>query len=63
MPIVTVELWEGQPVEVKKKIMDGITTTLNSVGVPREDVNIIIKDNPKHNWWKNDQIVSEMFPD
>ena len=34
----------------KRKIVDAITKVLLDMGVLVERINVIIKDNPKHNW-------------
>lgn len=63
MPVVTVEMWEGHTVEEKKKLVEGITSTIANIGVPPEAVYVIIKDNPKHNWGTGGKLDSEIFPD
>jgi len=50
MPVVIVEMWEGRTIEQKKQLVEGITDCFVGIGVPREAVQVIIKDNPKHNW-------------
>jgi len=62
MPVVTVEMWEGRTIEEKKKLVEGITSVIAEMGVPREVVEIIIKDNPKHNWAKGGKLASEWAP-
>ena len=59
MPIVIVELWEGRTVEQKKQLVEGITAAITKTGVPPEEVHIIIKDNPKHNWASGGKLASE----
>jgi len=59
MPIVTVEMWEGRTVEQKKQLVEGITSVIANMGVPPEQVHIIIKDNPKHNWASGGKLASE----
>jgi len=59
MPVIIVEMWEGRTVEKKKKIAEGITQVFVDTGTPREAVNIIMKDNPKHNWAKAGKLASE----
>jgi len=62
MPVVTVEMWEGRTIEEKKKLVEGITSVIAEMGVPPEVVEIIIKDNPKHNWAKGGKLASEWAP-
>ena len=59
MPVVTVEMWEGRTIEQKKQLVAGITSAMESIGVPSEAVHIIIKDIPKHNWATGGKLASE----
>ena len=59
MPSVTVEMWEGRTIEQKKKLVEGITASFVSIGVPEGAVSIIIKDVPKHNWAIGGKLASE----
>jgi len=59
MPVVIVEMWEGRTVEQKKQLVEGITSSFVKIGVPPEVVQIIIKDNPKHNWGSGGKLASE----
>ena len=62
MPVVIVEMWEGRTIEQKKKLVEGITSVMVNLGIPPEAVDIIIKDNPKHNWAKGGKLASEESP-
>ena len=59
MPVVIVEMWEGRTIEQKKQLVEGITSAMETIGVPPEAVHIIIKDNPKHNWAIGGKLTSE----
>ena len=59
MPVVIVEMWEGRTVEQKKQLAEGITSVMTKLGIPPEAVEIIIKDNPKHNWAKGGKLATE----
>jgi len=59
MPVVIVEMWEGRTIEQKKQLVEDITSSLARIGVPPEVVEIILKDNPKHNWAKGGKLASE----
>jgi len=59
MPVVTVEIWEGRTIKQKKQLVEGITSSLVKIGVPQEAVQIIIKDNAKHNWATGGKLASE----
>ncbi len=59
MPVVIVEMWEGRTIEQKKQLVEGITSSFVKIGVPQEVVQVIIKDNPKHNWAIGGKLISE----
>jgi len=59
MPIVIVEMWEGRTIEQKKQLAEGITSSFEKIGTPKEAVHIILKDNPKHNWATGGKLASE----
>jgi 4-oxalocrotonate tautomerase len=59
MPVVIVEMWEGRTIEQKKQLAEGITSSFEKIGVPKEVVQIIIKDIPKHNWATGGKLASE----
>ena len=59
MPVVAVEMWEGRTIEQKKQLVEGITSSFEKIGVPKEAVQIIIKDIPKHNWATGGKLASE----
>ena len=59
MPVVTVEMWEGRTIEQKKQLVEDITSSFEKIGTPKEAVQIIIKDIPKHNWATGGKLASE----
>ncbi|MBA7524675.1 hypothetical protein ES705_16817 [subsurface metagenome] len=59
MPVVIVEMWEGRTMEEKKQIAEGITSSFVKIGIPQEVVQIIMKDNPKHNWAIGGKLASD----
>jgi len=61
MPVVIVEMWEGRAIEQKRQLIKGITSAIVDIGVPAEAVQIIIKDNPKHNWGMGGELASEKY--
>lgn len=60
MPVVIVEMWEGRTVEQKRQLVEGITSVIVNTGVRPEAVQIILKDNPKHNWGIAGKLASEV---
>lgn len=59
MPVVIIEMWEGRTVEQKKRLVEGITSAFAEIGTRPEVLQIIIKDNPKHNWAVGGKLSSE----
>ena len=59
MPVVIVEMWEGRTLEQKRQLAEGITSSFEKIGTPKEVVQIIIKDIPKHNWAIGGKLASE----
>lgn len=59
MPVVIVEMWEGRTVQQKKQLVEGITAVMTRMGITADQVHIIIKDNPKHNWASGGKLASE----
>ena len=60
MPIVFVEMWEGRSMEDKKNLIQGITeAVIDKLGVAPDHVQVILRDNPKHNWSKAGKLASE----
>ncbi len=59
MPVVIVETWEGKSIEQKKQLVVGITSVIAKIGIPPDQIHIIIKDNPKHNWATGGKLASE----
>ena len=59
MPVVTVDMWEGRTIEQKKQLVEGITSSFVQIGTAPEAVQVIIKDNPKHNWAIGGKLASE----
>ena len=59
MPVVIVEMWEGRTIEQKKQLVEGITSVMVNIEIPREAIRIILKDNPKHNWAIGGKLASD----
>jgi 4-oxalocrotonate tautomerase len=59
MPFITVEMWEGRTPEQKKDIVKDITATFLKIGIPANQIHIVLKDNKKENWGINGMLASE----
>ena len=49
-PVVIIETWTGKSDEQKAQIIHGIARVFEGVGVPADQLHIIIHDVPKANW-------------
>jgi 4-oxalocrotonate tautomerase len=61
LPVVQLSVWTGISLENKKKIVQGITTVLEEIGIPRDAITVIIYEAPKENWASGGQLHSERF--
>ena len=59
MPEVIVEMWEGRTTEQKKQLVQDMTAAFVNIGTRRESVQVILQDNPKHNWAIGGKLASE----
>jgi 4-oxalocrotonate tautomerase family enzyme len=59
MPVVIVEMWQGRTTAQKGQLAVGITEEFVKIGVPRNQVHIIFKDNEKSNWATGGKLASE----
>ena len=59
MPFITVDMLEGRTPAQKKKVVEGITEVLFSIGVPREATWVLINDHPAGNWAQGGRLLSE----
>jgi 4-oxalocrotonate tautomerase family enzyme len=50
MTIVTVEMWEKYSMEQKRQLARDITDAFVKLGSKAEDVNIILRENPRSCW-------------
>ncbi|MDD5190455.1 MAG: tautomerase family protein [Dehalococcoidales bacterium] len=59
MPVVIVEMWEGRTPDQKKQLVADITAAFTKIGTPADAVQIILKDNPRHNWSQGGKLAAE----
>ncbi len=62
MPVVIIETWTGKSEEQKEKIIKGITQVFMDIGVPADQVTVIIHDVPKFNWGMGGEQASKLPP-
>jgi 4-oxalocrotonate tautomerase len=61
MPMITVEMWQGRTIEQKTQLAQGITEEFVKIGVPRDHVHVIFKDNSKDNWAIGGKMASQLY--
>ena len=59
MPVIIVEMWQARTLEQKKQLASEITQAFVKIGVDKEQVQIIFKDNPRQNWAQGGKLASE----
>ncbi len=59
VPVVHVTVWAGISLENKKKMVEGITKVMESLGIPSQATTIIISEEPKENWASGGKLHSE----
>ncbi len=60
MPVVIVETWAGKSDTQKETLIKGITRVFEEIGVPKDQLQIIIHDVPKTNWGLNGEPASKI---
>jgi len=60
MPYVIIHMHEGRTVEQKMMLAEGITSAFENIGTSKNDVKIIINDNPPYNFAAGGKLDSEI---
>ena len=59
MPIVSIDWLEGRTVEQKKQLVKDITEAFVKIGTPEQAVEIVMREQPKHNFARAGKLFSE----
>jgi 4-oxalocrotonate tautomerase len=59
MPVVSIDMFEGRTKEQKKTIVEEITRVWVNMGVPADQVHIILRDVSKDSWGTAGKLASE----
>jgi 4-oxalocrotonate tautomerase family enzyme len=59
MTVVTVEMWDNYSIDQKRQLVKDITNAFVKVGTKAEEVNIILKENPKSCWAVSGKLCSD----
>jgi len=62
MPVVIIETWTGKTDDQKATLIKGITRSFEEIGVPADQVHVIIHDVPKTNWGTQGEQASRLPP-
>jgi 4-oxalocrotonate tautomerase len=61
MPIVNIQLLQGRPEEKVKEVIENVTETMvQTLGVKKENVRVIVTEIPKSHWGIGGVPVSDM---
>jgi phenylpyruvate tautomerase PptA (4-oxalocrotonate tautomerase family) len=59
MTIVTIEMWENYSIDQRRQLAQDITNAFVKLGVAAENVNIIMRENPKSCWAVSGKLCSD----
>jgi phenylpyruvate tautomerase PptA (4-oxalocrotonate tautomerase family) len=59
MTVVTVEMWENYTVEQRRQLAKDITAAFVKLGIKAENVNIIMRENPRSCWAVSGKLCSD----
>ena len=59
MPVVIVEMLEASDVEQKRQLARGLTDAFVKIGVPAEQVHVILRETPKSCWATAGELCSD----
>ncbi|OGN95281.1 MAG: hypothetical protein A2Y89_02540 [Chloroflexi bacterium RBG_13_51_18] len=59
MTVVTVEMWENYTIDQKRQLAKDITNAFVKLGLSPENVNIIMRENPKSCWAVSGKLCSD----
>ncbi len=59
MTVVTVEMWENFTIDQRRQLAKEITDAFVKLGVAPDNVNIILRENPKSCWAVSGKLCSD----
>jgi 4-oxalocrotonate tautomerase len=60
MPVVRIEMWAGRSREQKRKMIKEVTEAItSSLGIPKDQVTVILNEIPKDNWGLAGELASK----
>ena len=62
MPVVTIRIGKGRPIEKKRALVDAVTTAVaQTLDVPQEWVTILIEEYERENWATDGKLHADAF--
>ena len=61
MPMVEVNVWEGFGEENSEQVIEKVTDIFEDMGIPREAVEVIVREVPKSHWGIGGEPCSKRF--
>ena len=62
MPIVTIKIAQGRPIETKRNLVEGVTEAVSSsLELPKELVTVIIEEFDRENWSTGGELYSDKY--
>ncbi len=62
MPVITIRLGKGRPIEKKRALADAVTNAVaETLDVPREWVTVLIEEYDRENWATGGELHADRF--
>jgi 4-oxalocrotonate tautomerase family enzyme len=59
MTVVTIEMWENYTIDQRRQLAKDITKAFVKLGIKRDNINIIMRENPKSCWAVSGKLCSD----
>ena len=56
---VTIDCFAGRTIDAKRQLYREIVERLEGLGIPRQDVSILLRESPTENWGSGGQAASD----
>jgi len=48
--VITIDCFDGRSIETKRKLYSRLVEDMERCGIPRENIKIVLRENPRENW-------------
>ncbi len=59
MTVVTIEMWENYTIDQRRQLAKDITKAFTKLGISPDNINIIMRENPKSCWAVKGKLCSD----